>query len=560
MKKLLLLSILPLALFTSSLAADRPPMRIGLISDTHWTVNPKSFRKTEAALKVFKQEQVDAIWHLGDIADLHYIEAYRHYRQNVFPSFFPENPPEELFVYANHDLLRRDALGGSEQMPVAEDFAVVRKELGAPNAPDDLRIVKGYPVLVFSQFTEVAVKEKMLAETVSQYPGKPIFVLDHCPAVNPPYTDLRSVYCKYPQVIHIYGHNHAPMRDENSIWQGTHTEVSAGCLHNWRGYLVGMSPVSKENTDFAVMDVYPDKINYRRFSIVTGKECKEPWIIPLPFDPKTAPYRRDTRQANTPAPAFTQDATLKLSVDQPFSAVKLTWPEATQGGEVYKYYIAVERQDANGVFHPITRLDAYSEFYLDAEQRKGSFTQIFSCGYFESGRNYRFTVVPVGFFEKVGIPITAEFTPPADVKESVLVFESRNPMQELEVAQIIGAKRQLDKKPLAVKDGFYQHPNGYVRVFLPEKAWKEVSGGSFRFTIDLDTRQEEPTWTMVLNNPVPFFNANNRIKMPAGENIGWRYVIECKKMRTPADLYSLLLREGGPGEFRINYVKLEKLP
>ena len=168
--------------------------------------------------------------------------------------------------------------------------------------------------------------------------------------------------------------------------------------------------------------------------------------------------------------------------------------------------------------------------------------------------------MPVGFFEKVGIPITAEFTPPADVKESILVFESRNPMQELEVAQIIGAKRQLDKKPLAVKDGFYQHPNGYVRVFLPEKAWKEVSGGSFRFTIDLDTRQEEPTWTMVLNNPVPFFNANNRIKMPAGENIGWRYVIECKKMRTPADIYSLLLREGGPGVFRINYVKLEKLP
>ena len=73
MKRLLLLTILPLAFFTLSLAAERPPMRIGLISDTHWSLKPESFLKTEAALKVFKQEQVDAIWHLGDIADLHYI-------------------------------------------------------------------------------------------------------------------------------------------------------------------------------------------------------------------------------------------------------------------------------------------------------------------------------------------------------------------------------------------------------------------------------------------------------------------------------------------------------
>ena len=73
MKKLSLLIILTLAIFASSLLAERPTMRIGLISDTHWKLNPQSFQKTEAALKVFRQEQVDAIWHLGDIADLHYI-------------------------------------------------------------------------------------------------------------------------------------------------------------------------------------------------------------------------------------------------------------------------------------------------------------------------------------------------------------------------------------------------------------------------------------------------------------------------------------------------------
>ena len=101
------------ALTVSLTAAEAPVMRIGLFSDTHWKANdPASFKHTEIALNVFKREKVDGIWHLGDIADMHYPDAYRYYRQTLFPKVFPENPPPELFVYANHDALRRDARGG----------------------------------------------------------------------------------------------------------------------------------------------------------------------------------------------------------------------------------------------------------------------------------------------------------------------------------------------------------------------------------------------------------------------------------------------------------------
>ena len=65
---------------------NRRVMRIGLFSDTHWKErDPESFRHTEIALDVFRREKVDGIWHLGDIANLHFPDAYRYYRNTVFP-------------------------------------------------------------------------------------------------------------------------------------------------------------------------------------------------------------------------------------------------------------------------------------------------------------------------------------------------------------------------------------------------------------------------------------------------------------------------------------------
>ena len=60
-------------------AAD-PIFRMGLMTDTHWGENEKSFARTSAVLRVFKREKVDLVCHIGDIADLHYPWAYRYYR------------------------------------------------------------------------------------------------------------------------------------------------------------------------------------------------------------------------------------------------------------------------------------------------------------------------------------------------------------------------------------------------------------------------------------------------------------------------------------------------
>ena len=547
-----------LTLCAGAAAAETPLFRVGLMTDTHWRENEQSFERTAAALKVFKREKVDMICNIGDISDLHFPWAYRYYRQKLFPSIFPENPPQEIFVYANHDVLRHDEHGSAVKGNIPECFAAVRKELGVPHAPDELVVFKGYPFVVLQQFVTRETMQKLLAEAAAKFPEGPIFVLDHVPA---PRTadgakDMRVVeYDKYPRIVHIYGHVHTPLRDENSIWQGGHTEVSAGCLQNWRGALIGTAPRSKECYEFSIMDVYKDKLVFTRYSTEDGKAFKEPWIVPLPFDPATAPYRFDTRAKNTPAPEFPADAALKLACDKPFSALTVTWPSMTAGGEPYKFFVGIAKKGADGEFHEISRQDSYSEFYLAENKRKGKLSQKLSGGFFDSGVEYRISVTPVGFFGRTGKPLTAEFTAPADAVKTKLIFECKDPMKEMVFAAGLRVKT-----PLPVKNGFWQHESGNARLIIPQKYWKGAKGTRFRFTVDMDTRQHSDRgWTMVLRNPVPLKNGNNRIQMPCGRVDGQRYVIELAK-QTPKFFYDLLIREGGPGAIRFKYVKLELLP
>ena len=533
-----------------------PIMRVGLMTDTHWSPKPESFARTAAALEVFRREKVDLICNLGDIADLHYTEAYRYYRQKLFPSIFPDHAPPEIFIYANHDAMTHDKHGSAVRHHTDKRFADLRRELGIAHAPNDRVVLKGYPFVIFQQFVDRETMEKMLAETAKEFPTGPIFVLDHVPASRTDSQELRrSVYGKYPRIVHIYGHVHTPLRDETAIWQGSHTEVCAGCLQNWRGSLVGTSPGSKNCFEFAIMDVHKDKLVYRRFSTEDGREFKTPWIIPLPFDPKTAPYRPAARRKATPAPEFAAGSALALTPDRPFSALSIRWSTATVGGEAYQYQVCLERQEADGEFRPLARQDSYSEFYLSEKRRKGELTQRLSAGFFDAGRKYRISVTPVGFFGKRGAPIRAEFTPPVETRTAQLVFESRDPMKELAFVEGLSGDTPM---PLD-QNGFYLHRQGNARLVIPKRYWEGPRRARFRFTVEMTTFQPNGAWTIVLRNPVPLKNANNRIRTLGGKAENQRYVIEFAKRREDF-FYDLLIREGGPGKIRFNYVKLEKLP
>ena len=211
-------------------------------------------------------------------------------------------------------------------------------------------------------------------------------------------------------------------------------------------------------------------------------------------------------------------------------------------------------KEADGSFREFARRDSFGEFYLAQGRRKGELSSRLSNGYFEPGREYLISVTPVGFFGREGAPLTAEFTAPADVRKAVTIFESRDPMREL-----VFSSGLTGRKRLALSGGFYRHQGGNARLIIPKKCWAGKKGTRFRFTVDMDVRQSPGhPWTMVLRNPRPMHNGNNRIILAGGDAANYRYVIEFSK-RNAKYFYDLLIREGAPGLIRFNYVKIERL-
>ena len=96
-------------------------------------------------------------------------------------------------------------------------------------------------------------------------------------------------------------------------------------------------------------------------------------------------------------------------------------------------------------------------------------------------------------------------------------------------------------------------------MFFPKGVWDGPAGTKFRFTIDM--RMIQPgggQWTLVLRNPTPLQNANQRIATPKGDSGLQRYVIEFEKPKAEYDYY-FLVREGTPGKIRFERVEIEKL-
>ena len=132
---------------------------------------------------------------------------------------------------------------------------------------------------------EMAVKEDS---------NKPVFVITHSnPKGTVNYKDggcenLNELFSQYLQVVSISGHTHASLMSESSIWQGEYTALNTQCLSYVSS---GMGDVVQEDDSFAadnpielIMEIENDKITIRRYSILTGEEVKDPWVIKLPVN------------------------------------------------------------------------------------------------------------------------------------------------------------------------------------------------------------------------------------------------------------------------------------
>ena len=547
MKKFLLAVLLFSAVI--SFAAD-PVLRIGIMTDTHVTKRKASCNLLKEALTLFKQKNVDMVVNLGDISNIYEEPAYKNYRDTV-KEVYGDTLPNEVFVFANHDRMAR------EKESVWEVFKDVKKQLEVKNDFYDEIKLKGYTFLVIPQFVDRAKYIAMLDKAVKENSGKPIFVLDHVPAFDTVFnsqtwgdTRRRPILNKYPQVVQLSGHVHGTLTNELNIWQGEFTAVNAGSLAPWGGEFVGNEPVGMKSDMVLILEIHPDKLHFRRFFSTTKEEygADKPWIVPMPFDPKTAPYTIARRKAESPAPDFAADA--KVNVVCGMREVKLTFPGVN---DAFRYKVELFKQ-VDGAWKRYARKDYVSEFMKPVAKRSATVTQKLDIGYFEAGKEYQVKITPVNFFDKEGKSITGSFTVKKRAADKV-VFESKNPMKELAFMDGLAGGKSFKIGP----DGYYIHDRHEGRLIFPDNVWEGKARTKFRFTIDMQMIQDQSKrWTICLRNPKPLSNANNRISTEGGDSGVQRYVITFSKAKDFFNYY-LLIREGRKGKIRFDYVKIERI-
>ena len=547
MKKLLLALLLTSAVV--SFAAE-PVLRIGLMTDTHVNKRIASCALLKEALTLFKQHNVDMIVNLGDVSNVYEEPAYKNYRDTV-KAVFGDSKPNEVFVFANHDRMAR------EKESVWEVFKDVKKHLECKNDFYDEIKLKGYTFLVIPQFVDRAKYIAMLDKAVKENPGKPIFVLDHVPAFDTVFnsqtwgdTRRRPILNKYPQVVQLSGHVHGTLTNELNIWQGEFTAVNAGSLAPWGGEFVGNEPVGMKSDMVLILEIYPDQLHFRRFFSGTKEEygADKPWIVPMPFDPKTAPYTIAGRKKTSAAPDFKADAKINIKCGK--RDVKVSFP-GVNDAFCYKVELFCK---VDGNWKRYARKDFVSEFMKPVAKRSAVITQSLDIGYFDAGKEYQVKVTPVNFFDKEGKSIAGTFTLKSKIADTV-VFESKDPMKELSFKDGLAGGKEFKKDA----DGYYIHDRHEGRLIFPDKVWEGKSRTKFRFTIDMQMIQDHSKrWTLCLRNPKPLTNANNRISTEGGDSGIQRYVITFSKAKDFFNYY-LLIREGRKGKIRFDYVKIERI-
>ena len=561
-------------------AGEKPLLKVGFMTDTHVGTTKKSCERVKGAFEVFKAQGVDAVGHCGDLADWHYVEGYKYYRE-TFEDVYPEGTkrPELLYVYANHDALdptKKDPkLRQQRVMDLATAFADMRARLKIDHGLFHQTTLGGIPFLVFPQtqkliggYEEV---EKQVAAACAAHPTGPVVVLTHMAPAHTAYNSgewgdaaLRRIFSKYPRVVTFTGHTHGSLRNEQSVWQGEFTAVDVCCLQEWHGISVGTPVAGKQAYGVVVAEFFANRIVLRRFDVRDGSEFKpeDPWVVTLPFAAATAPLNWETRAKTEPKAAFAAGSQMTFTTDAvPFGSLKVSFPGAQAEEDVLSYRIEISRRK-NGAWERFARNDVFGEFYLRPADRTGRYARSYPAIFFEADETYRFTVTPVGFFGALGTPLEGEWTAPAK-KPSKTILLVEDPMDKLICRQgwpRSAQERQTAKPSRRDPEGWYLRDGGLNWFEMPEGVWQTKKGTHCRVAADLRVQQAPKIdgWCLRLSTADGTSrSACGWMTTPDGDAGLLRCVFEFDARVDDQPNFALQLDRGGKGRFRLERLAIE---
>ena len=564
-------------------ADEKPLFKMGFMTDTHVGMTKKSCERVKGAFKVFKDQGCCAVVNCGDLADWHYEAGYKFYLEELEDAFPPEmkDRPQFLYVLANHDALdpkRKDPkLRASRMMDLDVAFKDMCARLKIDHWYFEQREICGYPVLVFPQtiakiggYGEL---EKKIAKACADYPGKPVFVCTHMAAKDTCYNSgswgdaaLRKVLNKYPQVVLFSGHTHGSLRNELALWQGEFTAVDVCCLQEWHGISVGTPLAGKQAYGVVVTEVYPSRLVVRRFDVRDGSEIfpDRRWIVPLPFDPKSAPLRVEERLRTAHPGVFAADAKVTCTPDAtPFTKVKVAFPAVQNEEDVGLYRIEIARKAKDGGWEKFAICEIFSEFYQRPQDRKGVLEREISCGFFDAGETeYRFSVAPIGFYGTVGQEIATVYRVPAKRPPKVL-WRCDNPMDELDFRCGWAKNEEEMRKAKLVpkKDGWYV-VDTLSWLSLKPGLWDLPKGTKLRLVAEMSLDQppivEGWNFYLKVNDRTERGLRGGWTSTPSGKTEIFRYVVETE-LTVPGLDYQITFGRGNGGRVRFSSVRLEEM-
>ncbi len=404
---------------------EKPLLRVGIVSDNQAYPYPNDWGtdNMSRALDMLAEKNIDTLLMVGDFADCGDPAVFdTHWR--MIEEKFRGAMPEVVACAGNHDFWAGD-IETRDHQKLYEAFCDGFKQ---SHANPYHAVIKGYHFIALSEDIRfdrddfspamIAALEKEIIAAVADAPDKPVFVLTHYPPENTMsgshgasgQKGLAAMFKKYPQVVSFSGHTHYPLEDERSIWQKEYTALSTstlayGCMeerpHNSCN---GILPFAREVTQMMYMEIFSDRLVIRRYNVTDRREIKpeRPWIVPLPFDPATAPYTSARAKSRT-APEFPERAKVLFRYD--FGFFYIIFDVAKHDDFVHFYRVKITDTASGEVVFDKRYV---SDFYRLERNRADRMFYRLPGELLTPGKTYRYEIYPEESFGKEGKPLTVE--------------------------------------------------------------------------------------------------------------------------------------------------------
>ena len=426
-------SLLILAFFAIFLGAAEPKLKIAVVSDIH-----EKWNELDRVFAFLAAKKTDAVLFGGDLTNGN-PQSYKTYGE-YFKKYFAglKKAPVHIPILGNHDYLghpnRNDRLTAQGSM---ERFF---KPMGLPAKWLQHHQINGYTIIGVSatdikgehRFTDAEIKQvsDLIGKAEKAAPGKPVFVLTHCPpsftllssAFSPVpranarfhwrYDNVRKMLDGHPQAVSISGHTHLALEDERTIWQGEFTAIHGGVLR-WVTP-IRPTPLSGlietrdrfRGRNFIYIEVFENKMIIYRFDAETLREIKPQnrWKIALPYHPEKAVYTAK-RAEKAVVPEFPENAKAQIIRDGKLLYLKLDRAEHPDMVLAYKLKLTYDNNR-----HPEQELFVSSDFFIYG-QEKDRMLNIDERVKIAPGTGVM-EITPYEVFGKAGKTLTSRFAVP----------------------------------------------------------------------------------------------------------------------------------------------------